>query len=277
MHAERRFYQNPVPFFQKLGQRIDHLLAGRKPFAPLPCSGGEVRGEAYVVSDPKTVTVKADNKSKPYGDQDPVLSATVTGLVNATDTIAYTLTRVAGEDVGTYTITPTGEELQGNYQVVFETGEFTIYKREGVVVTITGHNDTKDYDGAEHTVTGYDVTSITIGGEATTLYTEADFEFTGTATASRTEVGTTNMGLAADQFTNKNDNFKDVTFNVIDGYQTIDPINVTVTIVGANNTTDYDGEEHSVSGYTATADNDLYDVTKWRQTSSQTPIRTSEP
>ena len=42
MHAERRFYQNPVPFFQKLGQRIDHLLAGRKPFAPLPCSGGDL-------------------------------------------------------------------------------------------------------------------------------------------------------------------------------------------------------------------------------------------
>ena len=70
------------------------------------------------------------------------------------------------------------------------------------------------------------------------------------------------MGLAANQFTNTNTNFSKVTFNVTDGYQTIEPIDVTVTIVGANNTTVYDGEEHSVEGYTATASTDLFDVTK---------------
>ncbi len=116
-----------------------------------------------------------------------------------------------------------------------------------VTVTITGANNTADYDGAEHTVTGYTATA------STNLYdVTKDFTFSGTAEAKRTEVGTTNMGLAADQFTNTNPNFKTVTFNVTDGYQTIDPINVTVTIVGANNTTDYDGAEHTVSGYTAT-------------------------
>ena len=87
-----------------------------------------------------------------------------------------------------------------------------------------------------------------------------DFTFSGTASAARTDAGTTYMGLAANQFTNTNTNFSTVTFNVTDGYQTINPIDVTVTITGANNTTDYDGQEHSVSGYTAEANSTLYDV-----------------
>jgi len=37
---------------------------------------------------------------------------------------------------------------------------------------------------------------------------------------------------------------------------------VTVTITGKNNTTVYDKKEHTVSGYDAKADNNLYDVTK---------------
>ncbi len=123
-----------------------------------------------------------------------------------------------------------------------------------VTVTITGHNNTTDYDGEEHKVTGYDVQI------SNPLYTEADFTFSGTAEAARIDAGTTNMGLAADQFANTNTNFSTVTFNVTDGYQTINKINVTVTIVGNNNNYDYDGEEHIVTGYTATASTDLYDV-----------------
>ena len=119
-------------------------------------------------------------------------------------------------------------------------------------VTITGHNDTKDYDSAEHSVNGYDVAF------STPLYTEADFTFSGTAAAKRTDAGTTEMGLKKDQFANKNDNFATVTFNVTDGWQTINPIDVTVGIKGHSNTTDYDGAEHKVSGYDVTIENDLY-------------------
>ncbi|MBE5790140.1 MAG: hypothetical protein E7325_10905, partial [Clostridiales bacterium] len=125
-----------------------------------------------------------------------------------------------------------------------------------VVVTITGHNNTTNYDGAEHSVSGYDVEI------SNPLYTEADFTFSGTAAAARTVAGTTDMGLDDEQFINNNNNFAKVTFNVTDGYQTITPINVTVTVTGANNTTDYDGEEHTVTAYTAVANNELYDVTK---------------
>ena len=48
-------------------------------------------------------------------------------------------------------------------------------------------------------------------------------------------------------------------FTVKDGSLTITPLQgVTVTIVGANNTTDYDGNNHSVSGYTVTPSSTLY-------------------
>ena len=88
-----------------------------------------------------------------------------------------------------------------------------------------------------------------------------DFEFTCTAQAKGTNAGTTKMGLDAKQFKNKNSNFANVTFEVTDGYITVDPINVTVTITGNNNTVDYDGKAHSADGYEATASSELYDVT----------------
>ena len=162
-------------------------------------------------------------------------------------------------DVGTTEMGLKAEQFKNNNKnfakVTFNvTDGYQTINPIDITVTITGHNNTTDYDGEEHKVTGYDV-SI-----SNPLYKESDFTFSGTAEAKRTDAGTTNMGLAADQFTNTNENFGTVTFNVTDGYQTINPINVTVTIVGANNTTDYDGEEHKVTGYTATANSTLYDV-----------------
>ena len=41
---------------------------------------------------------------------------------------------------------------------------------------------------------------------------------------------------------------------------TINPIDTTVTITGNNSTVDYDGENHSVSGYVAVAESALYNV-----------------
>ncbi len=138
--------------------------------------------------------------------------------------------------------------------VTFEVtdGSITIKAIDAVVVTITGHNNTATYDGNEHSVSGYDVEI------SNPLYKESYFTFSGTSEAKRTDVGTTNMGLAADQFTNTNSNFGTVTFAVTDGYQTIEPLDVTVTITGHNNTATYDGNEHSVSGYDVEISNPLY-------------------
>ena len=67
----------------------------------------------------------ADNKSKTYGSDDPELTASVEGTIGS-DTVDYNVTRADGEAVGTYTITPSGEEIQGNYTVSYVTGTFTI-------------------------------------------------------------------------------------------------------------------------------------------------------
>ena len=99
-----------------------------------------------------------------------------------------------------------------------------------VVVTITGKNNTVQYDGTEKSVSGYDVT-ITKDGEAYTEYTTQDFTFSGTAEATGTDVkeGGYSMGLKVADFKNTNSQFTNVTFVVVDGKLTIQPRTVTMT------------------------------------------------
>ena len=92
-----------------------------------------------------------------------------------------------------------------------------------VTVTVTGNTGGEKYNGSEQTVTGYDVSIDNA------LYTVSDFTFSGNASASGTDAGTYNMGLAAEQFANTNDNFATVEFVVTDGSLTIEKRNVTMT------------------------------------------------
>ena len=114
--------------------------------------------------NPKSVTVKANDASKVYGDTDPVLSAAVTGLIpgESEGLIGYTLHREAGEVVrdGGYTITPIGDELQGNYEVTFENGTFTITARS---IVFTGESATVSYNGDEQSINGILVDNILPG------------------------------------------------------------------------------------------------------------------
>ena len=206
--------------------------------------------------NPKEITVTTGTDNKTY-DGTPLTDSEVSikGLVESeasgvTIKATGTITDV-GSTENTYEIT-WGEVNENNYKITEELGTLTVEQAE-VTVTITGNHNTNTYNSTLFTTSGYQVKI------SDPLYTEDDFEFSGTAEASRTDVGTTDMGLTEDQFTNTNDNFK-VTFNVTDGYQEVTPLDVTVTIIGENNSTTYDGEEHSVSGYEAKADNTLYDV-----------------
>lgn len=70
-------------------------------------------------------TVKADDLSKAIGEDDPTLTATVTGVYGS-DTLDYTVVRESGEELGTYAITVAGDTEQGNYYVSYENGTFTI-------------------------------------------------------------------------------------------------------------------------------------------------------
>ncbi len=89
----------------------------------------------YTVKGTKTfkikeaeVTVTANDLSKAYGEKDPAYTAAVKGLKgNDTESvISYTFSRTEGEDAGTYVITPTGDEIQGNYKVSYVPGSFVI-------------------------------------------------------------------------------------------------------------------------------------------------------
>ena len=165
-------------------------------------------------------------------------------------------------DAGTTSMGLASEQfanINGNFaEVTFEvTDGYLTINRINAVVTVVGNNDTLDYDGTEHNVNGYTAVSDT-----KLFDVDKDFTFSGSADISRTNAGTTHMGLSAEQFENTNDNFAEVTFEVTDGYLTINKINAIVTIVGNNDTLDYDGEEHSVSGYTVTVDNELFDLEK---------------
>ena len=98
-----------------------------------------------------------------------------------------------------------------------------------VIVTITGNTSSVEYDGAEHVITGYEITSI-----SNDLYTAADFskpaQDAEVATAKRTDQGKTDMALSASDFANTNANFSKVTFNVTPGYQEITPVEAEVIV-----------------------------------------------
>ena len=99
-----------------------------------------------------------------------------------------------------------------NYNVTFDvTDGYVEIRKASVTVTIKGEKDTVAYDGSAHSVSGYS-TSI-----SNSNYKKNLFKFTGKATASRTETGTSYMGLKSSQFINLDDNFS-VTFKVTDGY-----------------------------------------------------------
>ncbi len=157
-------------------------------------------------------------------------------------------------DAGTYTVYY--EVKKANYITVHGFETVTI-RQINATVTITGNNSTVDYDGTEHFVTGFSATA------STALYDVAkDFTFSGEAVISWTNAGTEYMELKKEQFANNNANFATVTFEIVDGYLTINQINATVTITGHNGTVNYDKTEHTVVGYEAVASTDLYDATR---------------
>ena len=82
--------------------------------------------DANFTITPAPVTVTADDATKTAGNADPAFTATVAGLLDASDSIAYSFTREEGEAVGTYVITPQGEQFQGNYEVTYVAGTLTI-------------------------------------------------------------------------------------------------------------------------------------------------------
>ena len=106
------------------------------------------------------LTVTADaGQTKTYGTTEPTLTYTITGFANgdveADLDAPVSIARVAGENVGTYTITPS-TATDSNYAVSFVTDTFAI-TATAITVTVAANN--KNYDGTTAATVG--TTSLT--------------------------------------------------------------------------------------------------------------------
>lgn len=119
---------------------------------------GEYGDEGYVYGTltitPAPLTVKADDQYKNYGDTDPELTYTVTGLkYNDTKDVLtnVSIKRAEGEDAGTYPITISGDKIAGNENynpVTYENGTFVIGQSD-VLITELPKARELTYDGKD--------------------------------------------------------------------------------------------------------------------------------
>ena len=237
-----------------------------------------VDGELEItpVTDKVTVTVveKSDNVTYDAAEH------SITGYETMTaDNALYDIANVAktptaawtakGTEAGEYPVGIVSGDFKNtsknfaNVEFVIVDGALTITTDDTeVVVTVTGNTKTVVYDGTEHSVEGY---TVDVNGLPITVTPKAGTE----AKASGTNAGTYYMGLTADDFTAESNNYSNIRIAVTDGWLKIDPITdkVTVTVTENADTVEYDGKEHSVTGYASIVSNHaLYDVANVAET-----------
>ena len=204
------------------------------------------------------VTITENSATHTYDGTEKTVTGYTTSISNplyTVDDFAFNGTAsVSGMNEGFYPMTLAASDFRNtntnfaNVEFVIVDGGLTINPiTDEVTVTITENSATHTYDGTEKTVTGYTVTSISNG-----LYTASDFTFSGTASASGTEADFYPMQVKADDFTNKNTNFSNVKFVIVDGGLTITPIETPIVITADSNEKEYDGTALTDSGYTYT-------------------------
>ena len=172
----------------------------------------------------RNVTLTSATDSKVY-DKTPLTNSNITiggdgfaKLEGASYNVTGSQTNVGDSD-NEFTYKLNDDTKASNYNIEVKFGKLYITTQDGqVIVVITGHKKTYDYDGTEKTVSGYDV-SITEGS----TYAETDFTFNGNAEVKATVANTYPMGLKASDFTNNNTNYSSVMFVVNDGSLVINP------------------------------------------------------
>ncbi|PZU16292.1 MAG: hypothetical protein DI589_27330, partial [Shinella sp.] len=191
-----------------------------------------------------TLNIVADTKSKTYGTADPVLTYSVTGFENGDDQSVITgaLTRVAGENIGTYAINQGTLAVSGNYDIAYTGADFNITK---ATLNIVADAKSKTYGTADPALT-YTVTGFANGDDHTVI--------TGALTRTAGEnIGTyaINQGTLAVSgnydiaYTGADFNITKATLNIVadaksKAYGTADPV-LTYTVTGFEN-----GDDQSV-------------------------------
>ncbi|AZI27898.1 hypothetical protein EA772_01985, partial [Pedobacter sp. G11] len=103
-----------------------------------------------LVVNAKTITVTAAAQSKTYGDADPALSYTFAPALVGTDTFTGSLTRIPGENVGTYAINQGSLALSSNYTLTYVGADLTIGAK---TITVTATAKSKTFGDAEPALT----------------------------------------------------------------------------------------------------------------------------
>lgn len=187
-------------------------------------NGGEVTADFTIAK--ATVTVTAEAKSKTYGEADPALTYTSSGLVGS-DALTGALTRETGENAGTYAIGQGTLTAGDNYTISFTGASFTINK---AAITITADDKSSRY-GDELAALTY-----TVGG----AYKAGDeLNVTLNTTATKTsDVGEYPITVSW----NENANY---TATVTSGKYTITKTGLSVTATGYTGA--YDGAAHGIT------------------------------
>ena len=206
------------------------------------------------------VTITGNTDSRPYSGAEQ----SVTGYTVSTSNPLYTeedftftgTATAKGTDADSYAMGLTPEQFENtnpNFEKVtfiVTDGKLTITPRS---VKLTSATDEKVYDGTPLTRP-----DVTVTGDGFVADEVSGIRATGTVTnvsdgeQPNTIVYTTSAGFKPGNYSiEKNE-----------GTLTITPVTdkVTVTVTGSNDSVGYDGNEHSVTGYTTAIDNQLYTV-----------------
>jgi len=123
-------------------------------------------GTTFAIST-RAVTVTANSgQSKTYGNVDPTLTYTVGGSGLAfSDTFSGSLSRIAGENIGTYTVAQGSLNAGTNYTISYVSKDFTITAKP---ITVTANiSQTKVYGTVDPALT-YSVSPSLVGSDAFT-------------------------------------------------------------------------------------------------------------
>ncbi|MFB9764684.1 MBG domain-containing protein [Nocardioides kongjuensis] len=114
---------------------------------PITCSGAAASNNYTIAYTPgtlsvgkATVTITATSRTKTYGEGDPALTFTTSGLVGSDSLTTAPTCTVSGPhaNVGTYPITCSGASAGGNYDVAYVAGTLTVGQAEVVITAVPG-------------------------------------------------------------------------------------------------------------------------------------------
>ena len=109
------------------------------------------RAKLTVTINKKALTIKAEAKSKVYGEDDPPLTYTSEGLVEG-DKLIGALARAEGDNVGEYDITQGDLSAGENYTITFTPAKLTIKAVDFADGDVTAKGYEGTYDGKDHTI-----------------------------------------------------------------------------------------------------------------------------